>query len=163
MNRIETQTGYWELRDDGIAVMSVNDGTVDTLETATDNVARLEELAGDKAPVPIMILYQGVKKQTLEARKYYSQSEAAKRSAYVKLRSTLRSRRTALRSSGLRACILPIYSLYSQSSPAKLPGPEDQTQRASTRRQNHQLVNRRSRTLFTKPNSINVASKFDPP
>ena len=26
-----------------------------------------------------------------------------------------------------------------------------------------QLVNRRMRTLFTKPSSINVANKFDPP
>ncbi len=78
---IRTLTGYWELRDDGIAVMHVDDGAEDTLETAVVDVAKLEELVGDRAPVPIMIHYNGLKKQSFEARRHYTESAAAKRSA----------------------------------------------------------------------------------
>ena len=96
--------------------------------------------------------------------------QAAKRSAHVKLRSTPRSRRTARRASGLGAYVLPIYFLYLSRARQTLPDPQIKFYGHSTRRekpsacrQNHQLVKRRSLTLFTKPNSINVASKFDPP
>ena len=65
------------------------------------------------------------------------------------------------RSQGLRPS--PLLSIFSSSPARNRPDPQIRLSGHPTRRQNNQLVNRRSRTLFTNPSSINVASKFDPP
>lgn len=74
-NEIETTMGYFKLLPEGISVFRYKDGSVETLETAKEDIAAMLKLVGQLAPVPHLVDLTGMKSQTRDSRKYYAESE----------------------------------------------------------------------------------------
>jgi len=70
--QFETIDGITLLREDGIVEVRHKPGQVQTLESAMATFAAIRRLAGDRLPVPLLVVMGEMKGQTGEARRYLS-------------------------------------------------------------------------------------------
>jgi len=70
--QFETIDGIVTAREDGITEVRHKTGQVQTLETAMAQIEAIRQMAGDRLPVPVLVVMGEMKGQTGEARRYLS-------------------------------------------------------------------------------------------